>query len=275
MQPIHVLLFAAMQGITELFPISSLGHGVIIPALLHWSMNRDNPSFLPLLVVLHVGTATALLLYFYKDWYALIRGTVRRPLDPGNEQAQLMGRLVTATVPAGLLGLIFEKKLRLLFGNAEIVSLVLALNGLALVLGDRLRKRTATQRLYDLSWSKTLIIGFAQALALVPGMSRSGATLVAGLGCGLDYAASARFSFLMATPIIAAAGVLEIPKLFHEGVSTDGLAVILGAGLISGLLAWGSTWFLMRWFRNHELNALTPFGLYCVIAGVTAFSWLH
>lgn len=268
MQPIHVLLFAIIQGITELFPISSLGHGVILPALLHWPMNRNNPSFLPLLVVLHLGTATALLLYFYRDWLALLRGVMNQRREPADPRARTFWLLVVATVPAGLLGLVLEKKLRLLFGDAIVVSVVLAINGLVLFLGDRLKNRQAVHDLAGMGWGKALGIGFAQALALIPGMSRSGVTLVAGLACGLDYAASARFSFLLATPIIAAAGLLEVPKLFHQGLSGTSLGVIFTAGILAGVFAWLSTWVLMRWFSNHEFRALRPFAVYCIAAGL-------
>lgn len=274
MNAIHVLLFAIMQGITELFPISSLGHGVIAPSLLGWDLNRDNPNFLPLLVVLHLGTATALLLYFRQDWFRLLGGVLRQRREPANPEARVFWLLVVATIPAGLLGLLLEKKLRLLFGNAELVSGVLALNGIVLWFGDRLKNRIAQHSLEGMGWGKAVGIGFAQALALIPGMSRSGVTLVAGLASGLDYAASARFSFLMATPIILAAGVLEVPKLLHHGLGTTGLGVIAAAGVLSGIFAWLSTWILMRWFSSHEVQALRPFAVYCVLAGLGALTYL-
>ncbi|WP_097460452.1 undecaprenyl-diphosphate phosphatase [Mangrovitalea sediminis] len=274
MNAIHVLLFAIMQGITELFPISSLGHGVIAPSLLGWDLNRDNPNFLPLLVVLHLGTATALLLYFRRDWIRLIGGVLRQHREPSNPEAKVFWLLVMATVPAGLLGLLLEKKLRLLFGNAELVSGVLAINGIVLWIGDRLKNRSARHTLETMGWQKAVGIGFAQALALIPGMSRSGVTLVAGLASGLDYAASARFSFLMATPIILAAGVLEVPKLLHHGLGTAGLGVIAAAGVLAGIFAWLSTWVLMRWFSSHEVQALRPFAVYCLLAGLGALTYL-
>jgi undecaprenyl-diphosphatase len=113
-------------------------------------------------------------------------------------------------------------------------------------------------------------------LALIPGLSRSGVTLVAGLLGGMDYGASARFSFLLATPIIGAAGVLEIPKLLHPQTHLPEslLAVILLGGVLSGAFAWLSTWFLMRWFRSHQLMALRPFGIYCLLAGAASLLML-
>lgn len=269
----HILLFAVMQGITELFPISSLGHGVLLTTLLHWNLNRHNPDFLPFLVVLHLGTAGALLLYFLRDWARLFAGVARARGRADNPEARLFWLLVAATIPAGLLGLGFEKKLRLLFSDARVVAVFLILNGVVLLIGDRLKHRGANARPDTLSWGQALIIGCAQALALIPGMSRSGVTLVAGLGTGLDYAGAARFSFLMATPIIGAAGLLEVPKLFAAHAHMDAGPVFL-AGLIAGLFAYGSTWVLMRYFNRHEIQALRPFALYCAAVGLGALAWI-
>ena len=144
------------------------------------------------------------------------------------------------------------------------------LNGVLLIAGDFIKKRRATQELSTLSFPRALLVGAAQALALIPGFSRSGATLVTGLGTGLNYEASARFSFLLATPIIAAAGLLEVPKLLHASMPQGLLGVILMAGVLSGICAWLSTWFLMRWFHGHEVKALRPFGIYCLAFGALA-----
>lgn len=270
----HILWFAVMQGITELFPISSLGHGVLLTTLLHWDLNRNNPDFLPFLVVLHLGTAAALFLYFLRDWGRLFAGVARARGRADNPEARLFWLLVVATVPAGLLGLAFEKKLRLLFSDAGVVAVFLALNGLVLLAGDRLKRREASHRLDALSWGQAVWIGCAQALALIPGMSRSGVTLVAGLGTGLDYAGAARFSFMMATPIIGAAGLLEVPKLFaaHTHMATGPVFL---AGLVAGAFAYASTWILMRYFNRHEIQALRPFAFYCIAVGLAALGWLH
>lgn len=272
MDTTQMVLLAILQGITELFPISSLGHSVLIPALLGWHINRDAPVFLPFLVVLHVGTASALLVYFRKDWARLIQGFIRARGGIGNPEARLLWLLAVASVPAGLIGLLFEKRLRLLFGGFVIVVIWLALNGAGLIVGDLLRRRKANHEPAVMSFKKAVVIGFAQALALIPGMSRSGATLVAGLGMGLDYEAAARFSFLMATPIIAAAGLLEVPKLFHLGGHVP-LAPIFLSGALAALFAYLSTWFLMRYFRGHEQKALRPFGFYCLTLAAFALIW--
>ena len=268
----YLLILAILQGISELFPISSLGHSVLVPALLHWPIDRDAPWFLPYIVVLHLGTAAALFIYFWNDWRKLLLGTwvVRgRPSDP---ETRLFWLLVCGTAPSALLGFMLENKVRELFGGFAVAAVFLMLNGLVLLLGDRLKQRDGSASPEALSWRKAFFIGCAQALALIPGLSRSGVTLVAGLMGGLDYAASARFSFLLATPIIGAAGLLEIPKLLRQHATLPpGLMLsIVAGGLLAGLFAWLSTWFLMRWFRSHELMALRPFGIYCIAAGAAA-----
>jgi undecaprenyl-diphosphatase len=240
--------------------------------LLHWPLSRDAAWFLPYIVVLHIGTATALFIYFWRDWLVLLSGTVAARGDIRDPQARLFWLLVCGTVPAALLGLLLEHKIRDLFTGFTVAAVFLMVNGVVLLAGDLLKRRTGSDDPGSLSAGKALLIGCAQALALIPGISRSGVTLVAGILGGLDYAASARFSFLLATPIIGAAGVLEIPKLLHQHDSLpDGLMpVILLGGLLSGVFAWLSTWFLMRWFKSHELMALRPFGIYCLLAGAAA-----
>jgi len=264
-----------MQGISELFPISSLGHGVVLPDLLHWGLNRQDPSFLAFMVMLHLGTALALFIYFYRDWVALIGGFIRAGGRPVSPESRLVWLLIGGTVPAGLIGLILEKKLRMLFGSTSVVLAVLIINGVVLIAGDALRKNTHGRTLDELSFFGALKIGLAQALALIPGVSRSGVTLIAGLNEGLNYASAARFSFLLATPIIGAAGVLEVPKLLHAG-SAISIGLALGCGILSGVCAYLSTWLLMRYFNKHEIQALRPFGWYCIGLGLLglALKWL-
>jgi undecaprenyl-diphosphatase len=273
LNPLYLL--AILQGLTELFPVSSLGHSILVPALLHLQVNRAAPWFLPFIVVLHVGTATALLLYFWKDWWSILKSLIRTRGRPFEPETRLFWRLVIGTVPAGLLGLALERWVRSLFAGFTVAAVFLIVNGLALWLGDRLKARTAKQGLDELTLKQALLIGLAQATALLPGISRSGATLVSGLATGLNYEASARFSFLLATPIIGAAGLLEIPKLFldHTGAGPL-LGSILLAGLLAGACAWFSSWFLMRYFRKREVTALRPFAIYCMLAGLAALA-LH
>ena len=269
-----VLLIALLQGLTELFPVSSLGHAVVIPALLHLPINQHAPDFLPFLVVLHVGTLLALLLYFWRVWLGIALGIVRGQRDQGEDYRRLALNLVIGTLPAIVVGFVLEKPLRALFGEPWVAALFLIGNGVMLLLGERLRRQAQAgdERLDALHWRDALVIGLWQCLAFIPGLSRSGATMVGGLRRGLNHAQAARFSFLLGAPVIAGAAVLEVPKLLHARAHLQAapLPILLLAGAVAGAAALLSTWFLMRWFRQHERAALTPFAVYCIGFGALA-----
>ena len=276
----QALTIAVIQGATELFPVSSLGHAVILPQLLHWNIDQKAPDFLPFLVVLHLGTAAALLLYFWRDWagfIAAISGQGDQALVKG--ERKVFGYLITATIPAALFGFALEHLLQSFFGSPTLASIFLIINGFVLFLGEKLRrlkqpKIQVKTPLAQIGWQKSLLIGSCQALALIPGISRSGSTMVAGLIAGLSHEDAARFSFLLATPVILGAGVLEIPKLMHMGGGGLSPTVII-AGVVSGVTAFLSTTLLMRYFKQHELDAaLYPFAVYCWLAGICALAWL-
>ena len=201
MSLIQAVLLAVLQGASELFPVSSLGHAVTLPALLHWHIDENGPVFLPFLVMLHVGTATALLAYFWRDWLALGLGVIGLA-DPVRvrESRRVMLLIIVATLPAVVVGGVAEHMLRHLFGAPSVVALFLAANGILLAVCERLRAKTAERELSQLRMSDALIIGCWQCLALIPGLSRSGATICGGLLRGVDHEASAHFSFLIATP---------------------------------------------------------------------------
>ncbi|MGH8413812.1 MAG: undecaprenyl-diphosphate phosphatase [Gammaproteobacteria bacterium] len=274
MLALHLLLLAILQGITELFPISSLGHSILVPAVFHWPIDREASWFLPYIVVLHLGTAAALFIYFWRDWFMLLGGAWKARGNMNNPQARLFWLLVVGTIPAGIIGLLLEHRIRGLFGGFAIAAVFLMVNGVILFIGDALKKRMARHELTKMGWWRAFGIGCAQALALIPGISRSGTTLVAGVWSGLDYASSARFSFLLATPIIGAAGLLEVPKLIkHRALMPEGLMfIIVAGGILAGIFAWLSVWFLMRYFNKHEVTALRPFGIYCLLAGAAALA---
>jgi undecaprenyl-diphosphatase len=275
MSLIQAVLLAVLQGASELFPVSSLGHAVILPALLHWHIDENGPVFLPFLVMLHVGTATALLAYFWRDWLALGLGVIGLA-DPVRirESRRVMLLIIVATLPAVVVGGVAEHVLRHLFGAPSVVALFLAANGILLAVCERLRAKTAERELSQLRMSDALIIGCWQCLALIPGLSRSGATICGGLLRGVDHEASAHFSFLIATPIILAATVLEVPKLLHDNVPPQMWQVSVISALVAGVVAWLSTAFLMRWFKNDRAG-LDPFATYCVAAGLVAFGILR
>lgn len=267
MDTLHALLFAILQGATELFPVSSLGHAVIVPALLRWPIDQAAPGFLPFLVMLHVGTATALLVYFRADWLAMLFGVLgRREAAENAAQRGLLARLIVATLPAVLIGFALKKPLEHLFANPLAAALFLMANAGLLWLGELLR-RAGTKRTSELSYLDALVIGIYQCLAFLPGISRSGATIVGGLARGISHEAAARFTFLMGTPVIFAAAVLEVPKLVHGHLLHALFGPALLAALASGVVAYASTAFLMRYFRKHDVWALSPFAWYCLLAG--------
>lgn len=272
---LQAIVFAVVQGVSELFPVSSLGHAVVLPALLGWHIDQDSPHFLPFLVVLHVGTATALLIYFWREWWGLLTALLGRG-EAVSEGRRLIALLVIGTLPAVVLGFLFEHRLRHLFGSPVAAAAFLVVNGFLLFGGERLRRRALAasdrRQLADAGWRDALAVGLWQTTAFLPGISRSGATIVGGLLAGLRHEDAARFSFLLATPVIAGAAVLEIPKLLHAPAAAGGAGLGAGllwlSGLVAGVMAYASTAFLMRYFRRHEENpALDPFAYYCWAAG--------
>jgi undecaprenyl-diphosphatase len=267
---LQALVTAILQGITELFPVSSLGHAVLLPRLLGWNLDQQAPYFLPFLVVLHLGTAAALLIYFWRDWVELALAVLGRG-DAADRRRhwRLLGLIVVATIPAVIIGFALEHPLRSLFGSPLAAALFLIVNGAILFVGERLRRQGGGERsLSELGWRGALLIGTLQSAALIPGISRSGVTMVGGLLAGLKHRESAHFSFLIATPIIVGAGVLEVPKLLREGEHINGIAWV--AGLVAGVTAFLSVAFLMRYFRRHDFEALDPFAYYCWAAGAIA-----
>ena len=271
MSEIQAVILAALQGVTELFPVSSLAHAVILPRLLGWGIDQRSPAFLPFLVMLHLGTATALLIYFWRDWIGILRGLLGQGSAVA-ETRKLLALLVAGTIPAVIIGFALEKFFRGLFGAPSVAATFLALNGIVLFMAERLRRRARQGGLQDLNLRQAFLIGLCQAGALIPGFSRSGLTMGAGLAVGLSHAEAARFSFLLATPIIAGAGVLEVPKLLHAAsVGSIGLGTSVLGGVVAGITAFASTAFLMRFFKRHDFEALDPFAFYCLGAGVISF----
>jgi len=272
---LQAILFAVLQGVTELFPVSSLGHAVILPKLLGWQVDQRGRDFLPFLVVLHAGTAAALLLYFWRDWIDIARAVLGIG-NPSERAAhlRLLALVVVGTIPAVVIGFSLEKPLRALFGTPLVAAAFLVANGVVLFAAERL-KRSGGAALATLDAKKALVIGLWQSLALIPGISRSGATMVGGLLSGLHHKEAAHFSFLLATPIIAGAAVLEVPKLMHASEAGGGLGpVAVLAGLAAGITAYASVAFLMRYFGKHDFEALDPFAYYCAAAGMVSLALL-
>ena len=263
---------ALLQGTTEILPISSLGHGVILPSLLGREIDQQSPTFLPFFVVLHLGTAAALFAFFWREWIKVIRGffrSLKRRSLKEDDEGRLAWLVIAGTIPAGLVGFIFERGLAANFARPVVASIFLVINGVLLLVGERLRRRRARRAESELSFQQAIAVGTSQVLALIPGISRSGVTIVGGLASGLSVEMAARFSFLLATPIILAAGVLELPKLIEFGTPQT-LAIAFFGGVVAGVGAYISTALLMLLFRRREVEALEPFGYYCIGAGIVA-----
>jgi len=325
---LQAIIIGALQGITELFPVSSLGHSVLIPALLggSWARNLDltatNSPYLAFLVAVHVATAIALVVFFRRDWLRIIAGLVTsirdRRITTGDQR--LAWLLIIATIPVGVAGVALEHAVRTALGKPVPAALFLMLNGLVLFTVEKLRGRTrpaaaparptpvavagsrpgqpgqvyvaggytgnaaavsahsgdadsaveSDRRLSRLGWAEATAIGAAQILALLPGISRSGSTMAAGLLRGLSHKEAARFAFLLATPVIAAAGVLKLPEL--AGPEGHGvLGQVIAGSLVAGVAAYVSLRYLTRYF---ETRTLTPFAIYCLVGGLASLGWL-
>lgn len=260
----QTIILGGLQGITELFPISSLGHSVVLPKLLGWSINQEDPSFIALLVATHTATCIVLFLFFRKTWIKIIQGFFRslkrREIKDDDKDAKFAWLLIVATIPAGFLGLLFKDHLEKLFATPNIVAFILVLNGFLLLGGDYLRNKRK-ENISKLSWGKSIVVGLMQCLALIPGFSRTGATLTGGLLGGLSYEDAANFSFLLATPIIAGATLIKLPDI----LKSENLLMSLIGAFFSGLTAYISIKFLTKYF---ETKKLWPFAIYCIIFGL-------
>jgi undecaprenyl-diphosphatase len=292
MSLLHAIVISLLQGAFELFPVSSLGHSVLVPALLGWDEwkkgDPNNASFVAFVVVLHLGTAVALLTFFWRDWLRIIAAVLRsignRTLSDDPEEH--FGWLIAVgTIPAGILGFLLETPLKDLFSKPVLVSIFLILNGGMMLAGERLRRRqrvpvaageggnllatmTRGKEIADVGFREGIAVGTAQALALLPGFSRSGATITGGLLTGLRHEAAARYSFMLATPIILAAGVLEVPKLFKSDANI-GLGIAAMGFVISGVTAYLAVRFLVKYFETERLD---PFGYYCIAFGIVCLA---
>ncbi len=301
---VQAIVIGLLQGVTELFPISSLGHSVLVPAWLggdwaqlvtaYGSEDSSQSPYLAFIVALHVATAIALLVFYWRDWVNIIKGffnTIKtRSIETSTER--LAWLIIVATIPVGITGLLFEHAVRVLFAKPFAAAAFLTVNGLILFAGEWLRRRadaratveaqTMTEaaveetelehavvggknrRLENLSFLEAGIIGLFQTTALLAGISRSGITMVGGLVRGLSHEDAAKFSFLLATPVIFAAGLLKMPSLFGPAGANIHGQVIVGA-IVAGLASWFSVKFLTKYFTTRTL---IPFAVYCLVFGV-------
>ena len=271
-----------LQGASELFPVSSLGHAVLVPSLLHWTFKQSDPSFLPFLVLLHLGTATALLVLYRGQWVAIISGfftaAIRGQMKTDSERLAML--LLVGTIPAAVLGVFLESRIKSLFASPYVAAGFLVVNGFLMLGfevvrrrhekgGSRVEQESQFANAERISFRAAALVGACQALAFLPGISRSGVTIGGGLLAGLRHQEAARFSFLLATPVILGAGLVELPELFKSGVP---VLEYVAAAVLSGIAAYASARFLLRYFRSGRLD---PYGWYCIGAGLAGLALLH
>jgi undecaprenyl-diphosphatase len=323
MQLWQALLLGALQGVSELFPVSSLAQVILWPAILGWNIDYTGTHFLSFVVALHLATAIALFIFFWREWRTVILayvGSISHRKFVYDRDSKFAWLLVAGTILAGLFGLVFEKPLQRFFEDPSIfwlTAVLLVLNGVFMLFGEYLRRRSAalspasavaagdsaalaqgpaylqsqaamstmttnpgqpatvnpqpsainldgSKRAEDLTFPQGAAIGATQILALIPGISRSGVTIVGGLFSGLSHEEAARFSFMLATPIIGLAALLKLPELVQSDVR-DQLPITIAAALVAGVVAYLSIRFLMRYFQTKRLD---PFGYYCIVFGL-------
>jgi len=281
----QAIVLGFLQGVTELFPVSSLGHTVLFPTLFGWNnlvhaQSQSESFWLAFVVMLHVGSAIGLLIYYWRDYVEIVAAffnTLRtRKAETVNERMAWL--IIVASIPAGVIGLAFEHKLRTVTAKPELAAIFLVVNGFLLLGAEGFRKRAEVRELAvreglnpeggreltTLEYKEAFVIGAAQSTALLAGISRDGVTMGAGLGRGLDHSDAARFAFLLATPIILAAGIVKLPDLFgHLGDGIRGQAVLAAA--VAAVTAVFTVRFLVGYFKT---KTLTPFALYCLVFGL-------
>lgn len=294
---LEAVVLGAVQGVSELFPVSSLGHAILLPAVIGGSWARDldvtapHSPYLAFIVALHVATALALIVFYRHDWGALVGGFVRsirrRRID--TVEARLAWLLILATIPVAVVGLAFDHLLRAALGSPVPTAAFLIVNGFLLVVVHLVTRSGSGRHTPDapgphgdekvaddphiarLTPLRAVAVGAAQVAALFPGISRSGATIVAGRLAGLPSRSAARFAFLLATPAILAAGVLEIPTLLAPA-DRPVLGPVAAGSVVAFVAALAAVAFLDRWFAKRSV---WPFGVYCIVAGVAALVVLH
>jgi undecaprenyl-diphosphatase len=275
---LQAAILGILQGISELFPISSLGHSILLPAALGWTIDRNTNYFLTFLVATHFATAAVLFFLYRSDWTRIISGilrSVRLRKIAANPDARLGWLLVVGTVPAGIVGFLLQKQVEELFASPSYVASFLALNGVLLYAAELLRAKAKSESIVpdayqriaaEVSLWQSIGVGLMQVLALLPGFSRTGSTIAGGLIVGLAHEDALRFSFLLATPIIAAAAALKLPLLFASRDTPAIEAALIGAAC-AAIASYFSVMFLTRYFRTRTL---TPFAVYCLLSGLAS-----
>ena len=277
----QAVIIGVIQGITELFPISSLGHAILIPAWLGGSfkdfISDENQTYLLISIAMHLASSVALFLVFRKRWQNLIFGSflALKSRNFQNTQFKVLSYIIIATVPVGILGLAFDDYFQSIFGNPEFSAIFLTINGLILIGAERLSRRDVAHELLDsdaeidhrVNVKSAVVIGFGQSLALFAGISRFGVTMSAGLLSKLNHSVASDFAFLLSLPVILGASIVKLPELFTTDANQF-MGQIIAGSIVSFICTYISVTFLVRWFKTRTLY---PFAIYCLIVGILSF----
>lgn len=275
------MIIGFIQGITELFPISSLGHAILIPAWLGGSfkdfISDENQTYLLISIAMHLASSVALFLVFRKRWQNLIFGSffALKSRNFQNTQFKVLSYIIIATIPVGILGLAFDDYFQSIFGNPEFSAIFLTINGLILIGAERLSRRDVAHELLDsdaeidhrVNVKSAVVIGFGQSLALFAGISRFGVTMSAGLLSKLNHSVASDFAFLLSLPVILGASIVKLPELFTTDANQF-MGQIIAGSIVSFICTYISVTFLVRWFKTRTLY---PFAIYCLIVGILSF----
>jgi undecaprenyl-diphosphatase len=277
----QAVIIGFIQGITELFPISSLGHAILIPAWLGGSFKEfisdENQTYLLISIAMHLASSVALFLVFRKRWQNLIFGSFSalKSRNFQNTQFKVLSYIIIATIPVGILGLAFDDYFQSIFGNPEFSAIFLTINGLILIGAERLSRRDVAHELLDsdaeidhrVNVKSAVVIGFGQSLALFAGISRFGVTMSAGLLSKLNHSVASDFAFLLSLPVILGASIVKLPELFTTDANQL-MGQIIAGSIVSFICTYISVTFLVRWFKTRTLY---PFAIYCLIVGILSF----
>jgi undecaprenyl-diphosphatase len=275
------VIIGFIQGITELFPISSLGHAILIPAWLGGSFKEfisdENQTYLLISIAMHLASSVALFLVFRKRWQNLIFGSFSalKSRNFQNTQFKVLSYIIIATIPVGILGLAFDDYFQSIFGKPEFSAIFLTINGLILIGAERLSRRDVAHELLDsdaeidhrVNVKSAVVIGFGQSLALFAGISRFGVTMSAGLLSKLNHSVASDFAFLLSLPVILGASIVKLPELFTTDANQL-MGQIIAGSIVSFICTYISVTFLVRWFKTRTLY---PFAIYCLIVGILSF----
>lgn len=261
---IEAIVLGITQGATEFIPISSSAHLVLVPWLLGW----DKPN-LTFDTTLHLGTLLAVLLYFRRDWLTMLAAIPRwlRTRNSNDPDLKLLGLIILGTIPAAVLGVLFENFFESLFSQPITTAIMLFVTAVILIISERLGK--LSRQLETLNWLDSVVVGLAQAVAIIPGISRSGATIAAGRLRNLQRDSAARFSFLLSAPIIFGAGVSQFAGLIHEGLHLDAVALLVVGFLSAFASGYLVIWWLLGFLRTRPTYV---FALYCALAGAACLT---